>query len=121
MKSLFKRRGAALTLKLISALGLAMPGAAFATDWNVGAVHPTVIESTYFPGRITFQIDQSPSSSCPAGAWLTWFAKGSDQPSQIANAQAALTVLMTAKASGKTVRLFGNNSDCSVDFMWLTD
>ena len=90
---------------------------AAAHDWGVtGQV--TMIEPTYIPNHIVFKTDVA-AGSCPAGALLTWFAQGADVASKVANTQAILAVLLTAKSTGAKVMLFGFNSGCSVQFMHL--
>lgn len=91
--------------------------AAAAFDWSVSG-KVTVREPTYMLGWISFQIDTS-VSSCPAGTWLTWNAQGADQASRIANVQAAYVTSLTAKASGRSVTLFGVNSGCVIEHIHL--
>lgn len=86
-------------------------------DWSVIA-RVTAIEVTYMPSRLDFRIDQD-AGNCPKGALLFWNARGTDEPSQIANTQAVLSAFMTAKASGQSVMLFGNNSDCTVSYAYI--
>ena len=123
MKSLFRRRAAATTLKFISAFSLvAIPGSASAGayDWDVEA-HVVVIETSYVGWtHLYFSIDRPAGTSCAAGTWLMWNTNGNDEPSQLANVQAQLSVLEAAKLSGKTIHIFGWNSGCSVSYMWLT-
>ena len=116
MKLHFKRRLGLLSAALCL---LATPSTAFAWDWMVDA-HVVVIESTYVGyTHLYFSLDQAGSASCPAGTWIMWNTMGSDEPSQLANVQAQLSVLMSAKLSGKTVRVYGNNSDCSASYLWF--
>lgn len=107
------------TFRLLVLLALATTAnAAFAWDWYVDA-HVLVVETSYMPGALDFTIDQSPSSSCPTGNWIHWNITGADEPSRIANVQATLSILMSASLSGKRVRVFGNNVDCGVDYVWM--
>jgi hypothetical protein len=48
---------------------------------------------------------------------VTWPAQGADQPTKIANVQAILASLLTAKLNGKLLNLFGSNASCTVSFM----
>jgi hypothetical protein len=76
----------------------------------------TYIEPTYVPDGIIFHLDAG-GGSCAAGSNLTWTVRGSTEASRIANAQAILSVLMTAKMSGSSIDVYVNNSDCSVQFL----
>ena len=86
-------------------------------DW-MATGNIATIESTYMPGRIVFQMTVS-GGSCTSGAWLTWYAKGVDAAEKQANVQAVLAVLMSAKLSGQQIRIYGNNTGCTVDYMHL--
>jgi hypothetical protein len=97
----------------ICTIALFSPRQALAYDWVI-EVNVLVIEPSYVPSLINFVVDGG-AGSCPAGSWLAWNAQGADQPSKIANIQAVLAVLMTAKAGGTKVRLHGNNAGCSIE------
>jgi hypothetical protein len=99
---------------LALALGLASQPA-LAYDWMVETTI-SAIEPTYVPSSVNFTVN-APAGTCAMGAWLSWNVRGADQPSRIANAQAILSILLTAKMSGKTIRIYGNNAGCTVDFM----
>ena len=101
----------------IACLSLAAPSA-FAYDWSVTG-HVTMIEPSYMPNQLIFMID-APGGSCAAGAMLSWNIRGSDQASQIANVNSVYSALVTALAAGRTVTIFGNNSNCSIDFIHLS-
>ena len=90
---------------------------ALAYDWSVGA-KVTLIEATYAPWNLPFQVNKD-AGNCRAGSMLYWHPKGSDATAQAQNYQALLAVLLTAKATGQLVQVFGNNSDCSVDFLYI--
>ena len=92
---------------------------AYAYDWTVEAT-VSLIEPTYVPTNIVFTVNAA-AGSCAQGTSLTWNAKGSDQPSKIANVQALLATLLSAKLSGKKIRIYGNNSGCTVDFLHFID
>lgn len=70
------------------------------------------------PESVYLQLDVD-AGSCPAGTWIRWIARGTDQPEKIANAQAVLATAMTALAAGKRMTLYGNNSGCTLDFVHL--
>jgi hypothetical protein len=121
MTSLVKWRRISFASRVICAALLGtLPTLAPATNDIMVDAHVTVVEASYIPWALYFIIDQSPTN-CPSGSWMRWNIGGSDEPSRIANAQAVISTLVTAKVSGKTVRLFGNSVDCSVDYIWLTN
>ena len=107
---------------IIAAAALALlTSPALAYDWVV-TVPVNAVEMTGSPGKVTFWIDY-PASSCVQaqglGAQIYWTARGSTPDEVIANGQAALATLLTARASGRPVKLFGRTSDCQVEFMYL--
>jgi hypothetical protein len=59
------------------------------------------------PGAIVFTIDV-PAGSCPANASLQWNPSSTDQ------AKAVFAALLTARATGTQIRLYGNNAGCVV-------
>ena len=90
---------------------------ALAYDWQITA-HVTSVQPTYLPGQAAFLVDTA-GGSCAAGAWLTWPAQGADEAAQIANTQAVYSSLLSAMLTGKSVVLFGNNSGCTISFIWI--
>lgn len=102
---------------LACAASLLMGDNALASDWSVEA-NVATLETTYIPAQLQFQITIA-AGSCNAGDWLHWNIRGSDEAAQIANVQAVLATLMTAKATGGKVRLYGNNNGCTIDFIHL--
>jgi hypothetical protein len=96
-----------------------MAPAAIAYDWNVTTAHVTVLEASYMPNYISFEIDQNAGTSCPSGSFLIWSPPSGDEQQQIANVNAVYSTLLTALASGKTVQLFGNNAGCNVVFVHI--
>lgn len=106
-------KGIASYLVALPFLLMASPAAAY--DWMVvGDVNN--IEVTYMPDRVVFELNVA-AGTCAAGSMLAWIAKGADAASKIANVQAILSVLMTAKTTGKQIRIYGNNSGCTVDYI----
>ena len=108
-------------------LALALTASAFgsgtvlASDWNViGKV--TVVEATYMPGGIAFRISVD-AGTCTPEDFLLWQALGTDPASQAVNSQANLAVLLTAKTTGQSVKVYGYNRNsngvCTVDHIWL--
>ena len=91
--------------------------AAGAFDWTTPA-KVTVIEPSYMPGWISFQIGAS-VGTCPSGTWLQWTAQGADQSSRIANVQAVYSTLLTAMMANRTLTFFGVNAGCKVEHIHL--
>lgn len=85
---------------------------AFALDSFIG--HVTVVESTYMPTLIQFQLDAG-STTCPAGTWLKWSNANLD------NNKAAFALLLAASATGQNLHLFINTGDmtCAVQFVHI--
>lgn len=108
------RRTLALTAILV---GTMFPAIANAADWTFDG-HVTDLESTYVPTEVPFYSDGG-TSACPAGTMLHYLPQGADQESKLANIQANLSILATALASGKKVRLFGNNGSCTILFVHI--
>lgn len=101
---------------LVAAMAL-VPTMADAFDWAYD-VKVTVIEVTYLPDRVGFMVDRS-VGSCAAGSWLMWPGQGSDPAARAANTQAILSTLITAKGSGQSIRIFGRNAGCTIDYLYL--
>ncbi|QNM94834.1 hypothetical protein [Chitinimonas koreensis] len=95
---------------------MALPTLAY--DWNV-AGRVKVVEGTYVPDSVTFNIDVA-AGNCPAGGWLTWSSPSSDPSTRRDNVKAVYALLLTAKATGGTVTLFGSNNGCKVEFIHLS-
>lgn len=89
-----------------------------AYDWMIEA-HVTVVEASYMPDRVTFAIDQAPSTSCPVNTFLIWEARGSDAATRAASSQGVLSTLLTALVGQRTVRLYGSNTGCSIQFIHI--
>jgi hypothetical protein len=53
------------------------PPSNYSFDWAFGQVHVTIVEVTFIPDRILFQIDTA-VGPCPANTWLTWRGHGPD-------------------------------------------
>lgn len=92
------------------------PLSASAHDWEVEG-HVVTLEGSNMPQFVPFSIDVA-AGNCPAGTFLQWNIKGTDIASRIANAQYVASILLTAKTTQKPVRIFGNNSGCTVDYIW---
>lgn len=72
----------------------------------------TVIEATYMPTKITFQMSMG-NTSCPAGTWLTW------QNADTSNNRAVLATLLTAATSGRNINFVINNGDTTCKGLFL--
>lgn len=90
---------------------------ASANDWTVEA-RVEVIEPTYMPDRVVLTIDAA-AGACATGAWLSFYARGTTEAERVASTQAMLAGLLTAKASNRSVRLFGSNNGCIINFVHL--
>lgn len=103
---------------LVLGLLVCVPAVAGPTDWNVTA-NLTVVEGTYMPTSITFQIDQNAGTAlqCAAGNFLEYVGTNAD------NSKAIYALLLSSKLAGQTVTLFGSNTplvdgNCQVNFVW---
>lgn len=101
---------------IIAAVSLFLAAPAQAYDWYIDA-KVSVVESDYMPGWIAFSINAA-GGSCASGSFLTYYAQGATSADKQANVAAVLASLMTAQASNKTVRIYGNNTGCSVTNIW---
>jgi hypothetical protein len=98
---------------------LCIPAAAQSYDWDVLGVNVTLVEATYMPLKVTFQINTNASTTCTSQTWLTWNPQGADEATQQANANAIYALLLTAKVSGTPVSVFGMNTNCTVSYLHL--
>jgi len=103
---------------LVLVLLVCVSAVAGPTDWEVTA-HVRIVEGTYMPNSITFQIDQNAGSAaqCVAGKWLEYFGPSAD------NSKAIYALLLSSKLAGQTVTLFGSNTPapdgtCQANFVW---
>jgi hypothetical protein len=64
----------------------------------------TVLEPTYLPGFISFQMD-SGTGACPTGTWLRW------QNPDPQNNKAVYSTLLVALATGKKIRFIMNDGE----------
>ena len=102
----------------LAALAVVAPGAASADSWQATA-HVTMVEASHVGyGYIYFTIDQS-VGNCPAGAYLNWSAGGNDEAQQIANGQAIFATLLTAKVTGQTIRVVGDQNGCMANLLYF--
>lgn len=94
---------------------LFMTSPANAYDWSVEA-NVTQVEASYAPAILPFYLNAA-AGNCPSGSALQWDPVV-DASYRSQNFQAILSVLMTAMATGRKVRLFGTNN-CKVQYMYL--
>lgn len=73
----------------------------------------TVLEPTYLPGSISFQIDKS-TSRCPAGRWIKW-SKSEE------NNKAVYSTLLAALSSQNRINLYFDESDteCKASYLHI--
>jgi hypothetical protein len=94
-----------------AAVALAVAPASWALE--TAQAHVTIVETTYIPTKITFQVDTG-TPSCPAGTWLTWINSNVD------NVKSAFALLIAASNAASRIQYFINNGDstCQVQFLW---
>ncbi len=97
--------------------GFAFGTPALAYDWSVVA-KVTSLEASYMPISLDFTVDHA-GGSCAAGGLLAWAPQGPDTTSKATNAQAIYSTLMSAELSGHTVTLYGTNSGCVVNYVYI--
>lgn len=95
---------------------IATPAQAY--DWAITGAHIVHIEATYMPTTIPFNVDKA-GGSCTAGATLTYTGHGADTTTAQANTKAIYALLLAARVSGTPVDLYGDNSNCTVNFVYL--
>ncbi|WP_110133117.1 MULTISPECIES: hypothetical protein [unclassified Caulobacter] len=97
-------------------LAAAQPAAAY--DWGIPGAKVIGIEATYMPSTVVFKIDRA-AGACAAGALLFYSPQGDTEDRRIANANAIMSMLMTAKVAGQTLTVTGNNANCTVLFLTM--
>jgi len=105
----------------IFCMAVVLPSPALAYDWSTVA-SVAAIEGTHVPSIVRFWVT-SKVSTCPTGqefgSQLDYSPIGSTADERIANAQAVTSILMTAKVTGRQIKIFGRSSDCVVEFIYL--
>jgi len=93
-------------------------------DWEVLGATVEVVEASYMPDLVTFQLDRD-AGACPKGTWINWTGAGNDaftpscpQASQ-ANVTAVFSMLMAAKLSRNPINLFGRDTGCVANYIHL--
>jgi len=87
---------------------------ALAWDFSVHGAHVTLVQPPGDVAALEFQIDTA-AGTCAAGSFLTWTVAGSDEPTQIANTSALISLLLTALVGNRPVDVYGFNSGCTVN------
>lgn len=105
-------------LILLGTLLLSGGSPALALDWQIAAAHVVLAESTYTPAYVAFWIDTA-AGTCPANNYLFYYPRGATSDERTANSSAILSTLLTAKATGITIGLGGNNSGCTATYLFL--
>jgi hypothetical protein len=108
----FARKRCAM-FKRIALATLAMTLAPSAWAYEVVQSHVTIVESSYMPTQVFFQVDIG-SPSCPAGTWLRWANATVD------GNKAVFSLLLAAVNSGNRIQYFVNDGDttCQVQFLY---
>ena len=89
------------------------PGAFPTSDWNVTGAHVTWLTGINAPTEILFRLDKG-VNACPAGTFLSFNPVGGTDAQRVANANAQLAMLLTARSTGGTLQIYGANSGCKV-------
>lgn len=89
------------------------PGSPPAGDWNVTGAHVTWLTGINAPTAIAFKLDKG-VSACPAGTFLSFTPTGSTDAQRVANSDSQLAMLLTARAAGLTMQVYGSNTGCTV-------
>ncbi|ASA56066.1 hypothetical protein [Vibrio gazogenes] len=101
--------------KKLSALLILCAASAFSVNATETLItgKVTVVEATYMPGSISFQMNVG-TSLCPAGKWLQW-RKNEE------NNKVVYSTLMTALVSGKKINFYlvDGDSGCHGSFIHL--
>jgi hypothetical protein len=73
----------------------------------------TLVEATYMPGTITFNMDTG-NSTCPKGTWLKW--SKTDE-----NNKVTYSTLLTALVSGNKINFYikDNDTTCTGAYLHL--
>lgn len=112
-----------ITMAAVSCTALLTPTAAFASNWFIAA-KLVEVQASNTPATIIFKVDKI-AGDCATDRILYWTAQGADVPTQIANSQSIMALLLTAKAMNKNVNLGGfyhdGNGNCQVDFVSLSE
>lgn len=82
---------------------------AHAYDWSVGGAAVTLLEPSYMPDQIAFQIDKG-STACPSGTWLMYLGQGLTAEARQQNIRASYATLIAAELTGKKVSIYGMNN-----------
>jgi hypothetical protein len=92
---------------------------AWSYDWSA-IVKVTSIELTGFPAYIDFKVDQN-MGTCNAGQLIFWYPNhhAADANAQGLNAQAVLSGLMSAQLSSRYITVYGSNSGCEINFIYV--
>ena len=105
----------------ILCMAVVLPSPALAYDWSTVA-SVAAIEGTHVPSLVRFWVT-SKIGACPTGqefgSQLDYSPIGSTADERIANAQTVTSILMTAKVTGRQIKIFGRSSDCVVEFIYL--
>ena len=106
---------------ILAAFVVLWPSSAFAYDWYTVA-EVAAVEGTAAPSIVRFWVTTK-VGSCPVGqefgSQLDYRPNGGTPDEKIANGQTVAAILMTAKTGGRKIKIFGRNSDCVVEYIYL--
>jgi hypothetical protein len=83
-----------------------------------GEARVLAVEVTYMPRSLNFFLSAN-IGSCKAGTPITWLPQGDTEASKIANAQAVLATILTARTSGQSVRVYLSNAGCNAEYLYI--
>lgn len=93
----------------LMAIAASCSSAAAAFDW-ISDVNVAAIEATYAPLTIRFFLTSN-VGTCPGGqgfgSMVDYKAGGNTSDERIANSQMVASIIMTAKVTGRRIRVFG--------------
>ena len=107
------------SLLSVSAFAVVAPAATAQTIINA-EVKVTLIESSYLPDYIVFQIDQD-IGTCTAGTWMTYSPDHLSDPNARSSAVTGnLGVLLTALTADRNIVLHVHDTDpCRVRYIYI--
>lgn len=104
-------------LSSVIILNFTVSAPAMAYDWAM-TTKVTSIEASYMPDSLLFKVAGA-GGSCAAGQLLGWNRKGSTDALRQSNATSVYALLLTALASNRDIVIYGNNTGCTVDFIYI--
>ena len=98
-----------LRMLLVGCLGFFSASNVFALELITGK--PILIESTYMPGLLVFQMDVG-TSTCGAGAFIFWQSNGE-------NNKVTYSTVLTALTAGKNLNVYLDSGTCNARYLHI--